>query len=206
MDYSWDSSIDVETLAKILDDLNCYEAELHAEGVNASGVDKDGQAPFVDDEHLNNNSGDEANGGIEGQVCIHINSEHDITNMDWDSFVPNDISKYDFANMDLSYKFYKAYGKANGFSVRKGKILYSKKTGEELQREYFCSNNGLCEDRGLTMENRKQEPRCETRCDCKATFRAHVDIITKRWYATVFNDNHNHELFGTKIFWNASWA
>ncbi|KAJ1376079.1 MULE transposase domain, partial [Sesbania bispinosa] len=121
MDYTWDASIDEETLVKILEDLSCYKFELHGEGVYVSVVEED------------------------------------------------------------------------------GKILYSKKTREELQQEYFCSNNGLREDMGLKMEDRKHEPKAETRCQCQATFCAHVDKITERWYATVFNDNHNHELLGPKF-------
>ncbi|KAJ1427978.1 Zinc finger, PMZ-type [Sesbania bispinosa] len=198
MDYTWDASIDEETLVKILEDLSCYESELNAKGVYASVVEEDGQVPFMVHDDLNNND-DHANGSDNSEHCIGINSEQDIRNLDLENFSPHDISKYDFASMDLAYLFYREYGKANGFSIRKGKILYSKKTREELQQEYFCSNNGLREDRGLKMEDRKREPRAETRCECQATFRAHVDKITGRWYATVFNDNHNHELLGPKF-------
>ncbi|KAJ1399452.1 FAR1 DNA-binding domain [Sesbania bispinosa] len=155
MDYTWDASIDEETLVK---DLSCYESELHVEGVYALVVEEDGQVPFMVHGDLNNND-DEANGSDNSEDCIGINSEQDIRNLDLENFIPHDITKYDFASMDLAYLFYWEYGKANGFSIRKGNILYSKKTREELHQEYFCSNNGLHEDMGLKMEDRKREPR-----------------------------------------------
>ncbi|KAJ1388204.1 FAR1 DNA-binding domain [Sesbania bispinosa] len=131
---------------------------------------------------------------MENATKIGINSMGDIGKIDLVTFSPHLITKYDFASLDMAYKFYCRYAKANGFSVRRGRILRSKKTGEALQQDLWCSNKGFREDRGLKMEDRKCEIRPETRCDCRANFRIHVDKVTNRWYATVFYDEHSHPL------------
>ncbi|KAJ1405631.1 Zinc finger, PMZ-type [Sesbania bispinosa] len=131
---------------------------------------------------------------MENATKIGINSMGDIGKIDLVTFSPHLITKYDFPSLDMAYKFYCRYAKANGFSVRRGRILRSKKTGEALQQDLWCSNKGFREDRGLKMEDRKREIRPETRCDCRANFRIHVDKVTNRWYATVFYDEHSHPL------------
>lgn len=45
----------------------------------------------------------------------------------------------------------------------------------------------------MTNENRKREPKPETRCGCMAKFRVHIDADSQRWYVTCFDDFHNHE-------------
>ncbi|KAJ1421608.1 FAR1 DNA-binding domain [Sesbania bispinosa] len=132
------------------------------------------------------------------QPKIKLDTEQEILNMDLKSFIPRDITRYDFATLHLCYFFYSEYGKKNGFSVRKGRIAKSKRTGEILGQDYSCSNEGVREDRGLKMEDRKREPRPETRCNCQARFRVHVDKITERWYCTCFDDNHSHDLLDGK--------
>ncbi|KAJ1402714.1 Zinc finger, PMZ-type [Sesbania bispinosa] len=114
------------------------------------------------------NSGDE--------IKIGINCEEDIKSLDLVEFSPHMIRHYDFPSCDIAYLFYSLYGKSNGFSVRKG----------------------LRQDRGLKMEDRKREIRPETRCNCRANFRVHIDIVTGRWYATVFLDEHTHDLLDSK--------
>lgn len=32
---------------------------------------------------------------------------------------------------------------------------------------------------------------CESRCGCMAKFRVHIDMNTRRWYVTCFEDDHN---------------
>ncbi|KAJ1389230.1 hypothetical protein SESBI_38442 [Sesbania bispinosa] len=44
------------------------------------------------------------------------------------------------------------------------------------------------------MEDRKCEIRPETRFNCQANFRVHVDKVIECWYATMFNDEHTHHL------------
>ncbi|KAJ1415862.1 FAR1 DNA-binding domain [Sesbania bispinosa] len=78
-----------------------------------------------------------------------INSEIDIVKMDLVSFIPHLITQYDFPCMDMAYIFYCHYAKDNGFSVLKGRVLSSKRTSEELQQDFWCSNNGYRIDKGL---------------------------------------------------------
>lgn len=44
------------------------------------------------------------------------------------------------------------------------------RNGEVVQATFVCSCQGFREDRGLTMETRKREPKNETRCGCNAKF------------------------------------
>ncbi|KAJ1378279.1 MULE transposase domain [Sesbania bispinosa] len=65
------------------------------------------------------NSGDE--------IKIGINCEEDIKSLDLVEFNPHMIRHYDFPSCDIAYLFYSLYGKANGFNVRKGRILRNSK-------------------------------------------------------------------------------
>lgn len=47
------------------------------------------------------------------------------------------------------------------FSVRKGQVARDR-NGEVVQQTFVCSCQGYREDRGLTMENQKREPKNET--------------------------------------------
>lgn len=59
---------------------------------------------------------------------------------------------------------------------------------------------GNKEDRGLTNEMCKHQPKPETRYGCEAKFRVHINGVTKRWYITCFTDKHNHKLLDEKYY------
>ncbi|KAJ1385078.1 FAR1 DNA-binding domain [Sesbania bispinosa] len=103
--------------------------------------------------------GDEGCGEI-----IAISCEDDILNMgDLSLFSLVQIVKYEFASIDVGYKFYMKYAEANGFGIRKGRGLRKRRTLEKYQKEFMCCREGFREDRGLKMEERVREPRPETR-------------------------------------------
>ncbi|KAJ1411473.1 MULE transposase domain [Sesbania bispinosa] len=82
----------------------------------------------------------------------------------------------------------------NGFATKRWKIISSRKTGRVLQQNFFCNKEGKRVDSGVPMEERQREPKAETRCYCRAEFRAHVDINSERWFCSYFSDKHSHEL------------
>lgn len=103
----------------------------------------------------------------------------DIVSMELRLLGPVDLSICHFVSMDLAYMFYNWYGRMNGFSARKGKILRNSK-GEVVQQTFLCHRQGFREKNGITTENRKREPKRETRCGCMAKFRVHIDMNTRR--------------------------
>ncbi|KAJ1405884.1 MULE transposase domain [Sesbania bispinosa] len=132
------------------------------EGLGDSGCDKDsGDVFFVDDENggtfLVGQDWEENNAERdrdEGENIL-IHSEDDILNMgDLSVFSPHEIENYEFSNMEVAFKFYFEYGKANGFGIQRGRTLRSRKTLEEYQKEFMCCRAGVREDRGLKMEDR----------------------------------------------------
>jgi hypothetical protein len=128
---------------------------------------------------------------------LNIDSMEDILSMNLKGLSPHEARKFQFSSLEMAYEFYNRYARMNGFAVRKGKILRSKK-GEILQRNFVCHRQGFKEDRGLTIENRKRERKPETRSGCEAKFRVHIDIFSQRWQITVFTDQHNHDLLDEK--------
>ncbi|WJX24263.1 hypothetical protein P8452_13389 [Trifolium repens] len=61
---------------------------------------------------------------------------------------------------------------------------------------YIVLCAGFREDRGLSLEKRKREVKNETRCGCDARFKVHLDIVSMRWYVTLLEIDHKHDLLG----------
>lgn len=125
---------------------------------------------------------------------IRIDSEDDINKMDLKAFSPHEIVMYDFASLDVAFKFYSVYARRNGFCARKSSVVRSRKTREPYQQEYVCNREGERRSKGKVVGQKKREPRVDFRCHCKAKFRVHVDCVTGRWYCTWFDDDHNHDM------------
>ncbi|KAJ1434572.1 Zinc finger, SWIM-type [Sesbania bispinosa] len=141
--------------------------------------DEDGGVFFVEDDGEDSNAGDGSSPEFDGEIKL-IDSEDDILNLgDLNMLSPHEIQNWEFANMDVAFKFYFEYAKANGFSIRRGRTLRNKKTLEEYQKEFWCSRAGTREDRGLRMEDRVREPRPITRwsvhCSMLPAYRRMVD-------------------------------
>ncbi|RDY08275.1 hypothetical protein CR513_07513, partial [Mucuna pruriens] len=75
-----------------------------------------------------------------------------------------DLRNIQFVSLKITYLFYYWFAKINGFATR--------------------SKEGFKEKRGLTIENRKCEAKCETRYECEEKLRIHVDINCGLWYIT----------------------
>ncbi|KAJ1425081.1 MULE transposase domain [Sesbania bispinosa] len=101
------------------------------------------------------------------------------------------------SDADIPCNFYVEYGKANSFSVRRGRGLKSRKMMEEYQKEFMFSREGARDDRGKKKEDRVREPKALTRCGCLARFHIHINKVTGHWYCICFDDDHNHKRLGT---------
>ena len=128
------------------------------------------------------------------EVKMEINNEDDIMKIDLKNFAPDGIMKLNFSSLEVAYLFYTWYSRVNGFSVRKDKVLRSKGSGEIMQQTFVCSREGKRRDNGVALEDRKRRPKAETRRGCGAKFRVHVNVVTHRWYVSIFVVQHNHEL------------
>ncbi|KEH16959.1 FAR1 DNA-binding domain protein [Medicago truncatula] len=112
----------------------------------------------------NNRNAEEINGDVTGSSDAFEGSHDE----------PNE--RYEFVGLDVAYLFYSWFARTSGFSVRKGQMVRDR-NGEVVQQTFVCSCQGLKEDRGLTKETRKREPKNETRCECNAKFRVYLDIL-----------------------------
>ncbi|XLU22212.1 hypothetical protein S245_058278, partial [Arachis hypogaea] len=102
--------------------------------------------------------------------------------------------KYVFSDLDVAYAFYNAFGRVNGFSIRKFKVGRSEIDKRILWQTFVCSRQGYRIFRGVDETNRKRAPKPETRCGCVAQMRVHIDVGRDWWYTTLFQNEHNHEL------------
>lgn len=100
---------------------------------------------------------------------------------------------YDFVDLSIVSQLYYWYGGTNEFFVRESKVLRNRK-GEKMSQTFLCFRGGVRDYRGLTIENRKWEQKNETRCECKAKFRVHIDYFVRRWYVSKWTDDHSCEL------------
>lgn len=94
---------------------------------------------------------------------IEINGLIDVLKIDMKNISSEDVGRYDFGDLEAAYLFYSWYGRMNGFSVRKSRVVKSR-NGEKLQQTFVCSCEGFREDNGLTNETRVREQKRETRC------------------------------------------
>ncbi|XP_028215161.1 protein FAR1-RELATED SEQUENCE 5-like [Glycine soja] len=145
----------------------------------------------VDCEVQNDDYGDYDDFWIPGLLkdeCISFETIVDIRQFDMEKMSVEDVSRFDFAELELAYVFYYWYAKITGFSVR-----------ETLEQAFVCSCAGYRREKGSTSNTRKRRERKESRCGCEAMFRVHVHFSTGRWYVTCWNFEHNHLLLDLKL-------
>jgi hypothetical protein len=63
----------------------------------------------------------------------------------------DDVSRYDFCDLEIAHQLYCWYARMNGFYVRKIKVVRNSK-GEKLQQTFVYSNEGYIEGKGLDMK------------------------------------------------------
>ncbi|KAF1863528.1 hypothetical protein Lal_00030572 [Lupinus albus] len=85
------------------------------------------------------------------------------------------------------------YGIKKGFGIRKYHTCRDN-GGEILWQTFFCDREGFRDKKNELV--RKSAPRKETRYDCFARIKIHIDNEKCDWYVSYFVDDHNHELVG----------
>ncbi|KAJ1424198.1 Zinc finger, PMZ-type [Sesbania bispinosa] len=128
-------------------------------------------------------------------VGMSINDLEDMKKIDMKTISCEEITKCDFAELELGYVFYCKYAIKKGFAVRKGKVVKNT-TGEIVQRTLFCNREG----KRQRNNQKKREPRPETRCGCHALLTLRIDFITGRWFVKDLNDDHNHDMLEEKYY------
>ncbi|KAJ1409099.1 FAR1 DNA-binding domain [Sesbania bispinosa] len=163
-------------------------------------VDKGGCVALLVDADCEETLNDNGAGDEQGEESrININSFQDMRDMNLIEFSPHEIIRYDFATLDVAFEFYRWYARMNGFCARRGKVISSKKIGRVLQQNFFCYREGKRDPNGLEDEDRQRQQKAVTRCNCKAEFRAHVDINTGRWKMTVGDVNQINNMLKVGI-------
>ncbi|GAU19941.1 hypothetical protein TSUD_95450 [Trifolium subterraneum] len=166
--------------------------------VEEDGSDAQGEEDLVDVEEDGSDAeceeGDvETDGNDNGQDIVNIDTIDDIVSLDLKGVWPIMAKNLEFGSLDIANRFYEVYARANGFSIRKGRILRTKDKNI-VQRTFLCHREWYREGRGLTTKNQQRAPKPETRCECPTKFRVHIDIHSNRWRITLFTDYHNHDL------------
>lgn len=96
-----------------------------------------------------------------------------------------DMKKFHFADLNAAYDFYNEYGRIKGFSIRRSKLGRNSE-GEIVWQQFLCSREGERESKYLEVIEQKKERKKKTRCGCKARMRVHMEMVTGRWYITIF--------------------
>ncbi|KAH1143390.1 hypothetical protein GYH30_033889 [Glycine max] len=89
------------------------------------------------------------------EECISIDTVVDIREFDMEKITVEDVSRLDFAELELAYLFYCWYAKITGFSIRKSHIVRNT-CRETLQQTFFCSCAGYRRHKGSTSNRRKR--------------------------------------------------
>ncbi|XP_045791550.1 protein FAR1-RELATED SEQUENCE 5-like [Trifolium pratense] len=166
------------------DDRGKYEDEHEGNGdEDGSGDDSGGEYGDLsgdgDGDGSEYSSSEESDENNSTEDEITIDGLTDILKIDMKNISIDDVSRYDFCDLEVAYQFNCWYSRMNGFSVRKSKVGRNSK-GEKLQQTFVCSNEGYREDKGLNTKSRKREPRRETKCGCEAKFRVHINTLSGR--------------------------
>ena len=178
------------------DVIEVYENE-HEEEDDARLEDED----EVDCEVQNDDYGDYDDFWIPSLLkdeCISFETIVDIRQFDMEKMSVEDVSRLDFAELELAYVFYCWYAKIIDFSIRKSHIVRNT-CRETLQQTFVCSCAGYRRDKGSTSNTRKRREKKESRCGCEVIFHVHVHFSTGRWYVTCWNFEHNHLLLDLKL-------
>ncbi|QHO10316.1 Putative protein-RELATED SEQUENCE [Arachis hypogaea] len=103
-----------------------------------------------------------------------IDGWEDIGKTEFLNIVDVDIKRYHFSDLGVAFDFYNAFAKSKGFSGRKSKTR--KHNGIINRQNFVCCREGFRRKKADNMHTRKQEPRAETRCGCKAKVQVSFDV------------------------------
>jgi hypothetical protein len=99
----------------------------------------------------------------------------------------DDILKLTFANIEVA------------FILGKKSKLVRNKANEIVHQTFVCNKEGFRDGKRVNKSNRKRCPKSQTRCECKAKMRVHINMLTELWHIIYFFDDDNHTMMPGKI-------
>ncbi|KAJ4783922.1 Protein FAR1-RELATED SEQUENCE 5 [Rhynchospora pubera] len=132
----------------------------------------------------------------EGNRIEASNTEHINENTDGLKF----FEGMEFISLEKAEELYKAFAKANGFTVRIRNTRPGSR-GSISSRQFVCSCQGFWKEKKEKdlATSKEQERRTLTRrCGCEATLVVKWEKKKKIWFAYKFSNNHNHLMVSPK--------
>ncbi|KAJ4782570.1 Protein FAR1-RELATED SEQUENCE 5 [Rhynchospora pubera] len=103
-----------------------------------------------------------------------------------------------FPSLEKAEELYKAFAKANGFTVRIRNTREGSR-GTISSREFVCSCQGFWEEKkGKSLDQNQERRTLTRRCGCLATLIVKWDKKNKTWIAHKFDNDHNHLMVSPK--------
>ncbi|KAJ1383303.1 Zinc finger, PMZ-type [Sesbania bispinosa] len=132
------------------------------------------------------------------QFVFAVDSEADFVKLNQEMLCVENVSKFNFPNLEVAYDFYNWYGKKTGFSARKSKVRKNA-MGEIYEKTYLCHREGKRPNNMKPEKGKKKRPaKPETRCSCPAKMKVRLDGPSGRWNVSKFCDAHNHDMLPPK--------
>ncbi|KAK9663962.1 hypothetical protein RND81_14G009400 [Saponaria officinalis] len=99
-----------------------------------------------------------------------------------------------FKSDDEAFKYYCAFARKNGFSIRKARSTESHNLGV-YRRDFVCYRSGFNQPRKKANVEHPRE-RKSVRCGCDAKLYLTKEAVNgvTQWYVSQFSNVHNHEL------------
>ncbi|KAI8559641.1 hypothetical protein RHMOL_Rhmol04G0189000 [Rhododendron molle] len=113
-----------------------------------------------------------------------------------DELTEEDVYEMIFDSDEYGERFYNAYAKVKGFSVRKDNI-HKDNEGIVISRKWVCSKEGYREAKYMERKDRKKEPIALTRVGYPAIFHLKLDRKSNNYVVAYFISFHNHNLTGS---------
>ncbi|RYR10175.1 hypothetical protein Ahy_B05g078650 [Arachis hypogaea] len=121
-----------------------------------------------------------------------IDDIENIAMVDFLNIGAHEMEYFHFSNLQIAFDFYNHYAKFVSFGARKSKTWKNSK-GEYVKQLFVCSCEGFRPEKYYNMENRKREPKSETRCGCLARFVVRFAAYTGRWHVALFVESQKHD-------------
>ena len=100
-----------------------------------------------------------------------VDSMEDIGRIELWNVGDDEVDRFHFGDLEITFEFYNTFAKVRGFSARKSKTR--KNNGEVVKLNFVCFREGYRLQKFYSMKNKKREPRAETRCGCNASIQVH---------------------------------
>ncbi|KAJ4809071.1 Protein FAR1-RELATED SEQUENCE 5 [Rhynchospora pubera] len=134
--------------------------------------------------------------GSESARIDYDNMEHIDQNIDGLKFCEGMI----FTSLEKAEELYKAFAKANGFTVRIRNTRPGRR-GSISSREFVCSCQGFCvekKQKEVSVAKEQDRRTLTRRCGCEAMLVVKWDKKKNIWMAHKFSNDHNHNMVSPK--------